>query len=63
MNAIQYFSEHIQLLLARSIIADTHRSGAIIAAQVRQLLLWQVTFATDPIHNLQILAIGERETA
>src|SRR5579883_1799732 len=62
MDAVQHLAKHIQLFLLCRAIPNAHRAGACIAAQMRQLLLGQITFATDAVHDLQILAVGKRET-
>src|SRR5579885_37779 len=62
MNGVQHLSEHIELLLMGRTVADAHRARIAIAAQVRKFLLDQISFAANAIHNLQILAIRERET-
>src|SRR5579883_593844 len=61
MNGVQHLAEDIELLLMGRPVADAHRTRIAIAAQVWEFLLNQIPFATNAIHDLQVLAIRERE--
>src|SRR5581483_431518 len=58
VNAIEHLAEDIELLLPGCCIADAYGRRVTISAEMGQFLLRQIALATNPIHNLQVFAIG-----
>src|SRR5450631_1723373 len=57
MDTIQYLAENVQLLLTGSSVANTNRARVAIAAEMGQLLLGQVTFTANAVHNLHVRTV------
>ena len=58
VDAVKDFAEHIHLFLICCTVPDTHRSRVLIATEMSQFTLAQVTFPANTVHNLQVFAVG-----
>ena len=60
VDRVEHGSPHVVLLLVESSVADAHRLGALVAAEVMQDVLVQGALAVDPVHDLQlVVTVGD----
>ena len=58
VDGIDQLAVDVELQLPRRSVADPHRRGALVAGQVRQLVLVEAPLATEAVHDLDVLRVA-----
>jgi hypothetical protein len=60
VERVEQDAPHVVLALVKGAVADPDRAGAVIAGQMIEYLLGELSLAADPVHDLQVgLGLGQ----
>ena len=60
VDRVEQGAPDVVLALVEGAVADPHRAGAAVAAEVVERALGQLLLAADPVHDLQVRVVAGR---